>query len=336
MTAANEYLNILFPPGRMVWGDLYTPRTTDQNGQPLLIKNGPNKGQPRADFGFGVAIPKTPGVTHWANEVHADPKIGDWGARIWAFMHGAWPQGQAQRPDFASKITDGDSAIPNKAGKKPCEKEGYPGHWVITFSGSKAPKIVTKDGSAVILEKDAVKCGYYVQVYGSVASNKSDQSPGVYMNHSLVAMAGYGAEISSGPDAASVGFGSAPPPPGASAVPLGGMTPPANGAPPAPPGAPSAAPAAVSPPVPAAAANPPPPPAVAPAVATAVPTPPANAGFVAGPGTPPPPSVAAAAPPPPSAAPAKQMTPAATTTYDEYIKGGWTDAQLIANGLMLP
>ncbi len=44
---------------------------------------------------------------------------------------------------------------------------------------------------------------------------------------------------------------------------------------------------------------------------------------------------APAAPAAPGAA-VHQMTAAATTTYEEYIKAGWTDDTLIQNALMLP
>lgn len=301
-------IDILFPPGRMVQGSVYKPNTTDADGKPLVVKSGPNAGQPRVDFFFAVAIPKT--QAHWANEVHPDARIGDWGAKIWNHAHAQWPQGQAQRSDFAWKIEDGDSQIPNKKGMKNCDREGYPGHWVIKFGGGYAPKIVNKEGTAAILEPDAIKCGYYVQVFGNVSSNESSQTAGIYMNHKIVALNGFGEEISYGPDPTQVGFGAVAP--GASAVPLGGMTPPVPGVP----------------------ASAPPVPGVAPAAP--VPTPAPNTGFVAGPASAPPPPGAAAVAPPPPAAPVRQMTAAATATYEAYIAGGWTDAQLIANGLMLP
>lgn len=48
---------------------------------------------------------------------------------------------------------------------------------------------------------------------------------------------------------------------------------------------------------------------------------------------PPPPAPTAVAPPPPPAG--KRMLPAAgATTYEQYIAGGWTDAQLVQNGFM--
>ena len=55
-----------------------------------------------------------------------------------------------------------------------------------------------------------------------------------------------------------------------------------------------------------------------------------NPGFVQ---VPPP---APMAPPPAPAAPVRQMTAAAQgIPYESYIQQGWTDAQLVQNGLML-
>jgi hypothetical protein len=126
------------------------------------------------------------------------------------------------------------------------------------------------------------------------AAGQPAETPGVYLNMQIVALAAFGPEIEgkAGIDPRAVGFGGQLPP-GASATPVapasGGLMP--QAAP-----APAAAPAPV---------------AVAPAV-----------GF-ASPGAP-------AAP-----APVRQMTAAATATYEAYIAAGWTDAQLIQNGLMV-
>ena len=59
-----------------------------------------------------------------------------------------------------------------------------------------------------------------------------------------------------------------------------------------------------------------------------------NPGFVQVP----PPAAAPApmAPPPAPVAPVRQMTAAAQgVTYDAYVAAGWSDAQLVQNGLML-
>lgn len=294
-----EAKTITTPVGRLVGGSLYEPNTTDYDGKPLVVKTGPNAGQPRQDFSFGVALPKSPGVTHWSQEA--------WGAPIWAEGHAAFPNGEAQRPDFAWKITDGDSAIPNKRGKKPCDREGYPGHWVIYFGGGYAPRVYNADGSQQIMEPGAVKLGYYVQVFGSFSDNKPSASPGMYINHSMVALAAYGPEIVVGPDVSAAGFGQGVAlPPGASATPPAGNFNPAS-PPPLPAGMPPAPPA---PPV-ANTAPPAPPVAVAP-----------NPGILT--------------PPPVGDARNAKLTAAAQgARYEDLIAAGWTDALLIQNGLML-
>ena len=276
--------NFTTPVGRMVMGSLYTPQTTDAEGKPLVVKSGPNAGQPKVQYFFALAIPKT-GEQHWSQT--------PWGAAIWKTGHEAFPQGQADAPTFAWKIVDGDSAVPNTSGKKPCDREGYRGNWVLSFSSGFAPKIYNKDGTAVIPEPGAVKLGYFIQVNGDVDGNGSALKPGVFLNHSMVALSAYGPEISIGPDASTAGFGTAPLPPGAMA------TPPASFAPP------SANPAlAVAPPVPAMI--------------------PPNPAFLAVPPAP-------VAPP----APAHVMLPAAGgASYEQMIAAGWTDALLVANGMM--
>lgn len=310
--------DILTPVGRLVAGSLYKPQDKDAEGKPLVIKSGANAGQPRVDYFFAVAFPKGQ-EQHWAHT--------EWGAKVWAAGHAAFPNGSAQAPTFAWKITDGDSQVPNRKGVKPCTREGYPGHWVVSFGGGFAPRICNADGSALITEPDAVKLGYYVQVYGSVSGNGSPNQPGVFINHSAVSLQGYGQEIIVGLDPASVGFGKGAAPAGMSAAPIAQ-------APAVAPVAPAAPSAAYAPPAPVAAAYAP----VAPPVAPGAPVVPAgvqpNPGFLNGPTAPAP--VAPAAPAAPAAPPAgPQMTAAATTTYAAYRAAGWSDEQLRASGLML-
>lgn len=274
--------NFTTPVGRMVMGSLYNPQTTDAEGKPLVIKSGPNAGQPKVQYFFALAIPKT-GEQHWSQT--------PWGASIWKVGHEAFPQGQANAPSFAWKIVDGDSTVPNRTAKKPCDREGYPGNWVLSFSSGFAPKIYNKDGTAAIIEPDAVKLGYFIQVNGDVDGNASSQQPGVFLNHSMVALSAYGPEIHVGPDASTAGFGTAPLPAGAMA------TPPASFAPPVAP----VAPASFAPPVP-----------------NMIPP---NPAFLAVPPIPP--------------APAHVMLPpAGGATYEQMIGAGWTDALLVANGMM--
>lgn len=306
----SQKVNITSPVGRIVMGSLYDPNTTDAEGKPLVVKTGPNAGQPRVNYFFALAIPKNPGETHWAQTA--------WGQQIWNVGNQAFPN-IAQSPAFAWKIEDGDSQIPNKKGRKPCENEGWKNHWILKFSGGFAPKVYQQEGAGYVqaMQKDFVKPGYFVEVAFSVEGNGSQSQPGVYLNHSMVCFRAYGQEIQFGPDVSSAGFGAAPLPAGAS------MTPPAGAIP-----MPSA-PAAVAPAVPAIPA-----PTAAPIPVTP------NPAFVQVP-----PPVAAAAPVAmgvpnvpvaPPAAPAHQMTPAANgIAYEAYIAQGWTDAQLIQNGLML-
>lgn len=299
-------INFTSPVGRFVSGSLYEPNTTDYLGKPLLARD---KVTPRVEYRIGVAIPKTPGATHWAYE--------QWGAPIWTLANAEFTNGETQRPDFSSKILDGDSAVPNKKGRKPCDNEGYKGNWVIWFSGGFPPKIYNADGSQLITDVDAVKPGYYVQVFGNISDNKPSESPGLYINLSMVALSAYGPEISVGPDVSAAGFGQGVHlPAGATMTPPAQFTPPASTmAPPPPTGVPVYTP----PQSPGAPAGMPAPPQVAVTPNPAILTPPTGIPT----------------PPPPQQAPVRQMTAAAQGTYEMYVAQGWTDALLIQHGLML-
>lgn len=297
---------VLFPPGRLVWGSVYNPREKDAEGKPLLIKTGPNAGQPTKRWSFGVAIAKG-SEAHW-NQTK-------WGSDIYNTAARAWPNGQFQAPSFAWKVTDGDSTVPNKAGKKPCDREGYRGCWVLAFDSSYAPQLYDRFGEKPLQEPGMIKTGYFVEINGTVAGNGSGNQPGMFLNPGMIAFTAYGDEIVGGPDASSVGFGKAPLPPGASAVPLSAM----GGAPAVPPAAPS-------------------PPQQSPTYTGTLAS---DAAHLAGatyvqpnPGIlmPPPPPTAPVAPP----APARVMTAqAGGATYEQMVGAGWTDALLIQHGMMI-
>ena len=320
----SQRVNITSPVGRIVMGSLYDPSTTDAEGKPLVVKTGPNAGQPRVNYFFALAIPKGT-EPHWAHTA--------WGQQIWAVGNQAFPNA-AQSPAFAWKIEDGDSQIPNKKGRKPCQNEGWPGHWILKFSGGFAPKVYQQEGAGYVqvMQKDFCKPGYFVEVAFSVEGNGSQSQPGVYLNHSMVCFRAYGPEISFGPDVNAAGFGQSPLPAGAS------MTPPAGAIPM--PQAPAAAPTMPLPPglpqVPGVAPAPLPQGGFAPTPSVPAPGAPApipvtpNPGFVQ---VPPPAPMAS---PPAPAAPVRQMTAAAQgVTYEAYVAAGWSDAQLVQNGLML-
>lgn len=216
---------ILFPVARLVGGSLYKVET----------KVNEKTKEERQAYSFAIAIAKG-AETHWNQTA--------WGALIWAEGAEGAPS-MHQNPAFAWKVKDGDSAIPNRKGNKPCDNEGWRGHWVLWMSSGFAPKIVTADGSQAILEVDAVKPGYFVQVFGNVAFNKSTDSPGVYLNFAAVAFSAYGPEIqlSAGVDTTAVGFGKGPLPAGAMSTPAAGMSvPPATIPTPPTPAAPGVAP----------------------------------------------------------------------------------------------
>lgn len=321
MAQTKTVLQVTTPVGRLVSGSLYRPVTTDYEGNPREVKNGPNKGQPLSTMDFGVAFPKTPGVTHWANEPALDDKgqvlptaglvngtVGQqsWLAAIWALGHAEFPA-HAQRPDFSWKVLDGDDTMPNKKGNKNCDKEGWPGHWVVMFSSTQGPKIVDylNAKGAELTDDDAVKRGYFVQVMCEFVSNAPAPSPGLYANHQAVALIAYGPVMRGGDvDVSKAGFGvGVTLPAGASTVP-----PAATGATPPPPAAAAA---------PAPAANTPPPPVAqaAPAPAPQPPTPPA--------------------PVQPAHDLTRVMLPAAEgIPYEEWIKQGWNDDLLRQHGKM--
>lgn len=191
------------PLARLVWGSVHTPQVRkDQNGQPKLFVSGDRAGQPLRMFDFGVAIPKT--QARWQDEP-------GWGQIIYQTGLQCWPQGQHQRTDFSWKITDGDSTIPNKNNRRPCDQEGYRGCWVLTFSGAGAPQIFStlKGGKAEIdATPELIKPGYKVQVFGEVDTNNSSQTSGMYLNHRGVCMRGYDTEIITQAPVDTSGFGS--------------------------------------------------------------------------------------------------------------------------------
>jgi hypothetical protein len=321
-------VNITSPVGRIVMGSLYDPSTTDAEGKPLVVKTGPNAGQARVNYFFALAIPKG-AEPHWAHTA--------WGQQIWGIGNQAFPNA-AQSPAFAWKIEDGDSQIPNKKGRKPCDNEGWRGHWILKFSGGFAPKVYQQEGAGYVqvMQKDFCKPGFFVEVAFSVDGNGSQSQPGVYINHSMVCFRAYGTEISFGPDVASAGFGQSALPAGAS------MTPPAGAIP-------MPQPAAAAPAMPGAPVGymPPPVPGSIPQAPGMVPAPLAPAGsvpmpYAPVPGAPAPIPVMPNAgfvqmpPPPAPAAPMRQMTALAQgLPYEAYIAQNWTDAMLVQNGMML-
>lgn len=295
-------IQITTPVGRIVQGKLWEPQEVkDQKG---VAKIGTD-GKPLVDYYFALAIAKMLGHTHWSQ--------ADWGRQIWEEGNRAHPT-FAPHPNFSWKVEDGDSQIPNKKGKRNCDREGFPGHWILKLRSGFAIPTYNADGSAP-MPANAFTPGNFAQVLISVKGNTGD-TPGVYLNPVMAALSGYGAEIVMGPDASEAGFGAAPLPAGASAAPLA-----------APAGLPTPpAPAYVAPVLPQALPTPAvtAPPAVAPAPTFPISVAP-NPAFLAGP--------AVAAPPP---APVPQMTAAAGgATYEQFKANGWTDEAMRASGYLV-
>ena len=297
---AKSYIDLLLPVGRMVFGDVNKGRQRTDSKTGALRTN--QDGTPMLDFTAGVAIRKA-GETHWSQTA--------WGQVIHQHGQKEWPNGQWQHRDFSWKIIDGDSQEVNKKGKRPCDQEGYAGHWIVVCSNGQAPQLTDRMGKQALTDRSPVVPGRYVQPFVSIAGNESQDSPGVYLNLKILAYSAWGEEIvsSNAPDPSTVGFGQGALPPGASEIPMGQAV-----------GTPAAA--APAPSTPASAAPAPIPHAVAPA-----------AGFSNGPAVAPPPAAAPApiAPPP---QPVKRMTPKATTTYEAYVAAGWTDEVMIQHGIL--
>jgi hypothetical protein len=286
---SNDKVQILTPAGRLVAGDCFKPNDKDNEGNPLIVKSGPNAGQPRVSYYIGLAIPKN--SPDWPA---VEQQIKEVARQKFPHLHDA--QGTCINPAFAFKITDGDSQLPNSKGTKPCDKEGYAGHWILNFSNGFAPKCFKNNGSEPVTSPDEIKKGYYIQVSGDIDGNGSMQQPGVYLNHTMINLVGYGTEIISGPTGKDV-FGKTPAalPPGASVTPISTIQPSTP--------APSAAiPPAVTPPV----------------------TPPASA--------PAPTPTPGAAIPPPAVTPAHDVYQPPEVMYLDSAGNKWKKADLLAAG----
>jgi len=287
MARTQFYAEQTLPIARVLKGDLYTDRVTDADGVPYTVKEGPNAGKPNPQYFYAVGIQKT--KAHWSQE--------PWGLLIWNVGNACFPK-VAESDSFSWKLTDGDSTKPNKKGNKPCNNEGYPGHWIISFNSSLAPRLIDSNNQPMLAE-GVVMPGDYVQIFMSVDGNSSTKNPGVYINAQYVKFAGHSAKgrIIQGRDPSSIDWGNVERPADLVSTLVSAPAP----------AAPVAA-KAPSAPVPGASAAP----------TAQIPLAP-SPGFLA-------------APPPPPAAPARRMLGA--FTYDQLKGSGWTDEQMIAAGHM--
>jgi hypothetical protein len=280
--------DLITPVGRLVSGHpMEVHPSLDNNGQPKFFKDGVT---PLTNGSIGIAIAKN-GSTDW--------KTTEWGQPIVAAATAAWPNGQHGSPQFAWKVTDGDSTVPNKKGNKPCDREGYPGHWILFTGGCFATPTYHAgryQPHEVIQNKDEIKRGDYIRLCFNVSSNGSTTSPGMYVNAVMVELTRAGIAIisASAPDASAAFGGSA------GVMPTNAMVDTAVHAP-------------------AQAPTPPP--------AHDLANPAASA-------PPPPPAPAASAPPPPPPAPAVEpmlVFNGTSQTNAQWLAGGWTQAQIDGN-----
>ena len=351
--------DFLTPVGRLVQGDPFEAQTKNMQGQPLVTMSG----QPTQRYFIAVAFRKD------------DANFGAFYQKLVEVARGSFPnlfnaQGQCSHPRFSWKLMDGDGVDEN--GKSNATKEGFAGHWVVKFSSSFAPRCFHAghyQPHEQIQDRNAIQRGYFVRVAGTIEGNDNAQKPGLYVNLSMVELAGVGPVITSGPDAAAVFGGAAPAlPQGAQPLPMhAGAAPAMPGMPAAPAMPGNAYPAAPAPAVPGLpqmpTAGPAMPIGVAPG-ATTYPTSPAapvavppNPAFLAGPG-----GVAPAAAPvvgmpapamapgvgappayPSSPAPAAPVAPAVPqmtaaaggATYEQFRAQGWSDEQMRAQGYLV-
>ena len=196
--------NFTTPVGRLVQGSVFTGQDKDRDGNPLVYKRGANAGQPRTSYFIAIAISKTdPGWPALEAQIKAVAKAG------FPTLFNA--DGTCLRPDFAFKIIDGDSAVPDQRGHAPNTKTGFPGHWVLRMTSGFAPKVFDSSNRPLI-DPESIKRGYYIRVAGGIKANGDTAKPGVYLNFNMVRLERTGEEIVSGPSAEDV-FGDAAPTP---------------------------------------------------------------------------------------------------------------------------
>lgn len=316
----------LTPVGRLVQGDPFEAQTKNKAGQPLVTKSG----QPTQRYFIAVAYRKD------------DPLFGAFYQKLAEVARGSFPQlfnaqGQCSHPRFSWKLADGDGV--DDDGKPNANKPGFAGHWVVKFSSSFPPKCFHAgryQPHEQIQDPKAIPRGYYVRVAGTIEGNDDASKPGLYVNLSMVELAGGQPSdmINSGPDASAVFGGTAAQlPPGVAAPTLPATATPMPGNFPA-------APAPAVPVVPSI-------PGTAPAASTVTTYPsspavavPPNPAFLAGPaGAPVIPGSPAVTVPPPAPAPVAagpQMTAkAGGATYEQFKAQGWNDDQMRAEGFLV-
>ena len=204
----SEVIEILLE-GRIVCGHPLKRRPVTKTDPVTKVQTpimDPTTNLQATDVYFAMAVPKN-GTTDWRQT--------PWGAQIAAKAAADWPGGEHGHPAFSWKVTDGDSQIPNKAQKKPIDREGWPGHWVVHLTTRFAVQcyhVGNYDPMQQIQDDNTIKTGDYGRVAVGVKGNAPSLTPGVYLNPRLFEFTRAGELIisESGPSAAEVFGGGAP------------------------------------------------------------------------------------------------------------------------------
>lgn len=193
------------PVGRLVGGHPMDqrPNTDDKTGAAKMQKDGVT---PSTSAYVGLALPKG---------TETDWKQTPWGQQIYQAGTMGWPNGEHGAPTFAWKVTDGDSPVPNKKGKVPNQREGWPGNWILHCSTGipiKCYHAGRYDPTQQIQNRAEIKPGDYCRLVLNARGNAPSESPGVYLNPTLFELSRPGVEIQldNGPSAADAFGDSAP------------------------------------------------------------------------------------------------------------------------------
>lgn len=207
--------------GRLVQGDPHKAQPQgkdDRTGQPKFRKNG----EPDCPYFVAVAIEKNQAnrfLIEGVPSYESQKTLVDGLARTaWPEFFGQRPQGpvfgahlasDCTNPKFSNKIFDGDGF--DDKGRPYSRNEGWAGCWVVKCTTYYAPRVEEWrddqiDGRGAVLPAywypcdktgRTIKPGDYVSVTGTCESNKSGDTPGMYMNLELVGFEKEGERIES-------------------------------------------------------------------------------------------------------------------------------------------
>lgn len=207
--------------GRMVGGsatEQQPQRKDDRTGALKFLKNG----EPDRPFYLSLAVPKNPAARF---VIPGNPSYEQEKAKIDADAKAAWPQffssqrnpniqygahlaADCTNPAFANKVIDGDGF--DDKGQPFANNDGWAGCWIIKVQRYYAPNVYewvenwvdpVRPGAPYTGWKDVsltgrkIKAGDYITVSGECESNKSSDSPGMYMNHDTISFEAEGEAI---------------------------------------------------------------------------------------------------------------------------------------------